>query len=219
MPRFQAPREAVIPSLRSTERRLAKDPEKAAAYRIEMEKLAQAGSIKKLGPDTPTQESESWYIPHHMVSHNGKNRIVFNCSYQFNNQNLNDSLLPGPPLGASLLGVLLRFGEHAVGISGDIKGMFHQVQLLPEDRPLLRFLWRQEKEEPPDVFEWQVLPFGTTCSPCCATLPFSVTSQKTANLGRMCGFPWRDASTWITVSRACRVQQKLDNWWISSEIS
>ncbi|KAJ7992610.1 hypothetical protein DPEC_G00280470 [Dallia pectoralis] len=66
MPRFQAPREAVIPSLRSTERRLAKDPEKAAAYRIEMEKLAQAGSIKKLGPDTPTQESESWYIPHHM---------------------------------------------------------------------------------------------------------------------------------------------------------
>ncbi|KAJ8016053.1 hypothetical protein DPEC_G00003140 [Dallia pectoralis] len=47
--------------------------------------------------------------------------------------------------------------------------MFHQVQLLPEDRPLLRFLWRQEKEEPPDVFEWQVLPFGTTCSPCCAT--------------------------------------------------
>ncbi|KAJ7994016.1 hypothetical protein DPEC_G00261580 [Dallia pectoralis] len=169
MPRFQAPREAVIPSLRSTERRLAKDPEKAAAYRIEMEKLAQAGSIKKLGPDTPTQESESWYIPHHMVSHNGKNRIVFNCSYQFNNQNLNDSLLPGPPLGASLLGVLLRFREHAVGISGDIKGMFHQVQLLPEDRPLLRFLWRQEKEEPPDVFEWQVLPFGTTCSPCCAT--------------------------------------------------
>ncbi|KAJ7989950.1 hypothetical protein DPEC_G00309790 [Dallia pectoralis] len=148
MPRFQAPREAVIPSLRSTERRLAKDPEKAAAYRIEMEKLAQAGSIKKLGPDTPTQESESWYIPHHMVSHNGKNRIVFNCSYQFNNQNLNDSLLPGPPLGASLLGVLLRFREHAVGISGDIKGMFHQVQLLPEDRPLLRFLWRQEKEEP-----------------------------------------------------------------------
>ncbi|KAJ7997224.1 hypothetical protein DPEC_G00226750 [Dallia pectoralis] len=169
MPRFQAPREAVIPSLRSTERRLAKDPEKAAAYRIEMEKLAQAGSIKKLGPDTPTQESESWYIPHHMVSHNGKNRIVFNCSYQFNNQNLNDSLLPEPPLGASLLGVLLRFREHAVGISGDIKGMFHQVQLLPEDRPLLRFLWRQEKEEPPDVFEWQVLPFGTTCSPCCAT--------------------------------------------------
>lgn len=48
--------------------------------------------------------------------------------------------------------------------------MFHQVRLLPEDKPLLRFLWRDlNREEPPCVYEWQVLPFGTTCSPCCAT--------------------------------------------------
>lgn len=47
--------------------------------------------------------------------------------------------------------------------------MFHQIRLLPEDRPLLKFLWRNLKvEEQPSVFEWQVLPFGTTCSPCCA---------------------------------------------------
>lgn len=47
--------------------------------------------------------------------------------------------------------------------------MFHQIRLLPEDRPLLKFLWRNLKvEEQPRVFEWQVLPFGTTCSPCCA---------------------------------------------------
>ncbi|XP_016519033.1 uncharacterized protein LOC107833689 [Poecilia formosa] len=48
--------------------------------------------------------------------------------------------------------------------------MFHQVRLLSEDRPLLRFLWRdQVKDRPPDIYEWQVLPFGTTCSPCYAT--------------------------------------------------
>lgn len=170
MSHFHAPKEAVMPSLRSTERRLAKDPEKVTAYKAEIKKLIDAGSVLKLQPSELTQDGESWYIPHHMVSHNGKNRIVFNCSYQFKGLNLNEALLPGPTLSASLLGVLLRFREHPVAISGDIKGMFHQVHLLPEDKPLLRFLWRDlRREDPPDVFEWQVLPFGTTCSPCCAT--------------------------------------------------
>lgn len=48
--------------------------------------------------------------------------------------------------------------------------MFHQVRLLPDDRPLLQFLWHDLKmKETPEIFEWLVLPFGTTCSPCCAT--------------------------------------------------
>ncbi|KAK0156275.1 hypothetical protein N1851_000422 [Merluccius polli] len=171
MPLFQATKEAVMPTLRGVERRLAKDLAQAAAYRVEMEKLIKAGSVIKCGPEAPADEGhEAWYIPHHMVSHNGKNRLVFNCSYQYRGQSLNDYLLPGPTLGASLLGVLLRFREHAVAISGDIKGMFHQVRLLPPDRALLRFVWRDvSRGEPPAVYEWQVLPFGTTCSPCCAT--------------------------------------------------
>lgn len=49
-------------------------------------------------------------------------------------------LLSGPTLGPSLLGVLIRFREHQVAISGNIKGMFHQIRLLPTDRPLLSFL-------------------------------------------------------------------------------
>lgn len=89
---------------------------------------------------------------------------------QHQGHNLNDYLLLGPTLGATLLGVLPRFREHAVAVSGDIRGMFHQVRLLPEDRALLRLVWRDvSKGEPPAVYEWQVLPFGTTCSPCCAT--------------------------------------------------
>ena len=170
MPRLQATPDAVMSSLRGVERRLQRDPEKAKVYRAEMEKLIQAGSVVKLDPSELNKGDEVWYIPHHLVSHNGKHRLVFNCSLQYRGHNLNDYLLPGPTLGASLLGVLLRFREHAVAISGDIKGMFHQVRLLPEDRPLLRFVWRDlHQDEPAAVYEWQVLPFGTTCSPCCAT--------------------------------------------------
>ena len=168
MPPLHAPKESVLPLLRSTERRLLRDPQQADAYKIEMNKLIEAGVVKEVSEESSSKES--WYIPHHLVSHNGKNRLVFNCSHQYQGLTLNQYLLPGPTLGASLLGVLVRFREHPVAVSGDIKGMFHQVCLLPDDRPLLRFLWRDLKvSEPPKIFEWQVLPFGTTCSPCCAT--------------------------------------------------
>ncbi|KAM9825435.1 uncharacterized protein ACBT44_006125 isoform 1-T1 [Syngnathus typhle] len=168
MPLLQAPKESVMALLRSTERRLLKNPEQGQAYQAEMRKLIESGAVQEISEDTSS--TESWFIPHHLVTHNGKNRLVFNCSHQFLGQSLNQFLLPGPTLGASLLAVLLRFREGPIAVSGDIKGMFHQVRLLPEDRPLLRFLWRDlEVEQPPKIFEWQVLPFGTTCSPCCAT--------------------------------------------------
>lgn len=84
----------------------------------------------------------------------------------------------------SLLAVLLRFREHSVGISSDIRGMFHQVRLLPEDRPLLRFLWRDtNREEQPSVYEWRVLAFCTTSSPCCATFALQLHARDSSNLG------------------------------------
>ena len=85
-------------------------------------------------------------------------------------QSLNKCLLPGPTLGPSLLGVLLRFCQHPLAICGHIKGMFHQVHLLNEDKLPLRFIWRaMQLDQEPSVCEWQVLSFGITCSPCCAT--------------------------------------------------
>ncbi|XP_057186686.1 uncharacterized protein LOC130552431 [Triplophysa rosa] len=170
VPSLRAPKEAVLPSLRSLERRLDRDPRRANEYCAAIHKLVEAGAVRKINPQEASLTEESWYIPHHLVSHNEKRRLVFNCSYQFQGRSLNDALLPGPTLGPSLLGVLLRFREHAVAVSGDIRSMFHQVRLPPEDRALLRFLWRDMKRnEPPDIFEWQVLPFGTACSPCCVT--------------------------------------------------
>ncbi|KAL0149827.1 hypothetical protein M9458_054875 [Cirrhinus mrigala] len=160
VPPLRAPKEAVLPSLRSLERRLTRDPLRAVEYCAAIWKLVESVPVRRIDPSEASATDESWYIPHHLVSHNGKSRLVFNCSFQFQ----------GPTLRASLLGVLLRFREHAVAVSGDIRGMFHQVRLLPEDQPLLRFIWRDMKHEnPPDIFQWQVLPFGTVCSPCCAT--------------------------------------------------
>ena len=169
MPKLHVPKEVVSNYLRNTERRLAKNPQQAAVYREEMNKLVVAGHVKRIDSIEAEQSQESWYLPHHKVSHNGKDRVVFNCSFQVGRQCLNRYLLPGPTLGPSLLGVLMRFRQDKVAISGDIKGMFHQVRLLEEDKPLLRFLWRDNPNDGhPSIYQWQVLPFGTTCSPCCA---------------------------------------------------
>ncbi|KAF7656537.1 hypothetical protein LDENG_00039940 [Lucifuga dentata] len=147
-----------------------------------MDKLIQTGVVQEVAPDL-SASSESWYIRHYLVSHNGKYRIVFNCSHVYRGQSLNQYLLPGPTLGASLLGVLLRFREYPVAVSGDIKAMFHQVCLLPVDHPLLRFLWCELKvDEPPRIFEWQVLPFGTTWSPCCAIYVLQRHSQSAEDI-------------------------------------
>ncbi|XP_073718572.1 uncharacterized protein [Misgurnus anguillicaudatus] len=166
---LHADKNAVIPSLRNIERRLAKDPKRAESYCSEIQKLESAGYIAKISAEEANKTKESWFIPHHMVCHNEKDRVVFNCSFQHQGQSLNEQLLPGPALGPSLLGVIMRFRQHAIAVSGDIKGMFHQVCLLPEDKSVLRFIWRDmNREANPDIYEWQVLPFGTTCSPCCA---------------------------------------------------
>ncbi|XP_069378750.1 uncharacterized protein [Paralichthys olivaceus] len=169
MPVLRAPKEAVLPRLCATERRLSKDPKLSEKYQEELDKLVQSGYVCQIPSEQIDQPKEIWYFPHHIVEHNNKHRVVFDCSFEYMGQTLNRCLLPGPTLGPSLLGVLLRFRLHPIAICGDIKGMFHQVRLLNEDKSLLRFIWRgMQLDQEPSVYEWQVLPFGTTCSPCCA---------------------------------------------------
>lgn len=82
------------------------------------------------------------------------------------------------------LGVLLCFREHPVAISRDIEGMFHQVHLLPEDKSLLRFVWRDMRREN------HQMSLNSRC-------------YHLAPLARRLSVPhWSDVSKWTTASRA-----------------
>ncbi|XP_071950981.1 uncharacterized protein [Antedon mediterranea] len=163
----------------STQRKISRKPELVDFCRSYINKLKTNGSIRVIGPvDTLSPEQQlGWYIPCHVVHSSGKYRLVFNCSFEYDGQNLNDELLAGPTLSPALLDVLLRFRQGRVGVSGDITAMFHQVKLTPEDRRMLRFLWWDDEMDTWLVMEWLVLPFGAACSPCCATFAL----QKVAN--------------------------------------
>ena len=162
-----------VKRLESTERKLNRDKDLAKKYCAIIEDYVDKGYGRKLTAeeaDVPTPKQ--WFLPHHPVRNPnkpGKVRIVMDAAAKHDGVSLNDKLRIGPDLLNSLVGVLLRFREQRVGLAADIEAMFHQVQIIEEDQPALRFLWRNlEQQHPPDVYQMLVMIFGAASSPCMA---------------------------------------------------
>lgn len=77
---------------------------------------------------------------------------------KFSGTSLNDSLLTGPDLINSLIGILLRFSKEAVAIICNIERMFHQFHVTSEHRCYLRFLrWEKgDLESEPKEYQMKV---------------------------------------------------------------
>ncbi|KAL1280039.1 hypothetical protein QQF64_014639 [Cirrhinus molitorella] len=150
-------------------------------YTTFMEEIIRRGDAE---PAPPFSEGETvWYIPHHGVYNPkkpGKLRVVFDCSAKFRGISLNDTLLTGPDLINSLVGVLCRFRREAVAVICDIKRMFHQFSVSPEDRNYLRFLWWEGGllETEPKEYRMTVHLFGDASSPGCANFCLKYLAQQ-----------------------------------------
>ena len=106
-------------------------------------------------------------------------RIVFNSSANFQGHCLNDYWMKGPDLLNSLLGVILRFRENAVAISGDISKMYHRILIPERDQHVHRFLWRNmETNRDPDVYVKTVLTFGDKPAPAMAQIALRKTAEQ-----------------------------------------
>ena len=138
--------------------------------------------------DTLTTESDQvWYLPHHAVSHPmkpNKIRVVFDCSARYKNTSLNDRLIQGPDLTNSLIGVLIRFRQEQVAFIGDIKAMFHQVQVEAKYHNYLRFLWWPDGdlEKPLQEYRMVVHLFGAASSPSIANFALKKTADQAESL-------------------------------------
>ena len=124
----------------------------------------------------------TWYLPHHLVFNPnmpGKLRVVFDAAARYEGRSLNESLVTGPDLLNSLVGVLLRFRTHPIAIAADIKAMFHQVKVTLADADSLRFLWKSDihSQEPPQTLQMMVHIFGAKDSPCCANYAIKSTAR------------------------------------------
>ena len=96
-----------------------------------------------------------------------KVRRVCNAASKFGGVSLNDSLLAGPDLLQSLIGIIFRFREKKIALTADVEAMFLQVKVPLADCKVLRFLWRENNTDPISVYEYGRHIFGAKRSPTC----------------------------------------------------
>ena len=133
-----------------------------------MDGLVEKGYAEPCQEDGPP--GLTWYVPHHGVYGKEKIRVVFDAAAKFKSSCLNESLIPGPDLTNSLVGVLLRFRKERVPFMADIEKMFYQVKVPESQRDLLRFLWWPggDTSKPLTRYRMKVHIFGAVSSPGCS---------------------------------------------------
>ena len=117
--------------------------------------------------------SGKFYLDHFPVYKqdkvSSKVRPVFNGALKFYGKSLNDSILAGPKMINEIPDVLMHFRKERICVSCDIKEMFLNIRLQPEDQPFHHFLW-SATGRPEDIkdYVWVRHIFGNTGSPCVA---------------------------------------------------
>lgn len=133
------------------ERKMKTDHELSNSVKVQMVDYEKKGYIRKLTQDeSKTITATTWYLPLFAVRNPnkpGKIRMVWDAAAVVEGISLNSMLIQGPDLLQNLLSIIFRFREKQFAIVGDIREMFHQIQLRPQDRNSQRFLWRNDDDE------------------------------------------------------------------------
>ncbi|XP_062538364.1 uncharacterized protein LOC134206653 [Armigeres subalbatus] len=126
------------------------------------------GYIRKLSDEELRQSfPRLWYLPVFPVSNPNKPakvRIVRDTAAKAFGTSLNSVLLKGSDHLSSLFTIFIRFREHHIALTGDIREMFHQVLIRSEDQQCQRFYWRDESGTIA-IYVMCVMTFGACCSP------------------------------------------------------
>ena len=117
--------------------------------------------------------SGKFYLPHFAVIRDDKTttqlRQVFDgAAARKGGRSLNSAISAGPKLITDLVQVLMYYRAHRVVLAGDIRHMFLQVFMYPEDRLYHHILHRRDERAPIEELQWTRHPFGSAGSPAVA---------------------------------------------------
>ncbi|XP_055542905.1 uncharacterized protein LOC129728484 [Wyeomyia smithii] len=165
----------------SLEKRMQKSPELGNALQKLMSEYLAKGYVRKLSEKELNRPyPRVWYLPIFPVfnpNKPGKIRIVWDGAAKSFGVSLNSALLTGPDQLCSLFAILLQFREFRVGLTGDIKEMFHQIRMREEDQQCLRFFWKDEAGDT-QIYVMNVMSFGASCSPASAQYVKNINADR-----------------------------------------
>ena len=101
---------------------------------------------ERMGIIEPAVDTEEYshFLPHHGIIREDKEttkiRVVFDGSAKSGKDDLslNDCLEKGPNLVPRIFDAIMKFRGYPIGIVADIEKAFHQVQIAPDDRKMLK---------------------------------------------------------------------------------
>lgn len=166
-------RSSALKRFYNLENRLLKNADVSGQYAKFMSEYYSLNHMTEID-ETLQVAGRSYYMPHHAVfketSLSTKLRVVFDCSSKTSSGvSLNDAQHVGPVVQSDLLSILIRFRQYSFVVAADIKMMYRQILIEPQQRPYQRIFWRESPAEKLKCFELNTVTYGTASAPFLAT--------------------------------------------------
>lgn len=112
------------------------------------------------------EEEQHYFIPHHAVNDGNKFRVVFNGSSPTSTGvSVNDLQMIGETMTTPIADNSTQFREPRIGVTTDIKKMFRQIKINPEDRRYQLVLWRAKPTDQIRTFALDTVAQGKRYAP------------------------------------------------------
>ena len=180
-------RKVAIAVMKSTERRLSRNEDHKVMYNKQIIDMIDRNAAREVTEEELTRYTgPQFYLSHHAVmkpeSRSTPCRIVFNSSAKYMGLSLNECLAKGPSLLNSLLGILIRFRQNQIAFIGDIKKMFHSIDIPLHDQMVHLFLWRDcDTDSKPTTYAMTAVNMGDRPSATIAQIALRKTAESALN--------------------------------------
>ncbi|GFV82383.1 integrase catalytic domain-containing protein [Trichonephila clavipes] len=165
-------KENAIKRLNGIWEKLNKNNTMGTLYKEFMNEYELLGHMEEIKNET--LDKINYYIPHHSVYKSEKTstplRVVFDASAKTTSGfSLNSILLNGGIIQQDLFSIVSRFRKHEYAFSADIKKMYRQILVDPNQRDLLRIMWKTSADAPVKTYKLATVTYGTVSAPFLAT--------------------------------------------------